>query len=107
MALFFNKLRWGREGRSVLGDNKAGQCLSPFFIVQAQCPRILDAGHVLQGILDSDWRNVESSGDDHVVGAPQNFQTPAGVDHAGISADKPVGTGLVVEWSVADKVARQ
>ena len=107
MPLFLNKLRWGREGRRVLGDNKAGQCLSPFFIVQAQRPRVLDTGHVLQSILDSDRRNVESSGNDHVVGAPQNFQAPTGVDYAGIPADKPTGTGLVVEWGVADKVARQ
>ena len=107
MALFLNKLRRGREGRSILGDNKAGQCLSPLFVVQAQRPRVLDAGHVLQGILDSDRRNVQSPGDDHVVGAPQNFQTSTGVDYAGISADKPAGAGLVVEWSVADKVARQ
>ena len=107
MPLFLNKLRRGREGRRVLGDNKAGQRLSPFFIVQAQRPRILDAGHVLQGVLDSDWWNVQSPGDDHVVGAPQNFQTATGIDHAGISADKPTRTGLVVEWGIADKVARQ
>ena len=95
-----NEVWAGRERSLRLGDNQTGEDLAPLLIIKSHRPRVLNSGHVLESIINPNRRDIEASGDDHIVCAPHDFQASTRVNHSGISADEPACAEFVVEGSV-------
>ena len=74
--------------------------MAPLLIIESHRPRVLYSGHVLESVVDPNGRDVESSGNNHVVGASHDFESSTRVNHSGISTNEPARAELVVEGSV-------